>query len=184
MPIDRSLIRKKSSIYAEVLIQAAKATDSVFAVTDQLEQVLMTIRSHAELRNTLMERTIPGADRANILKDVFSGFNPALLEVLCVMVDRDDLGLLSRVNERSMDLAEEALDAVIIDVTTVLDLDDGLRKSIKEKFSAQFGKGVLLREHKDPSLLGGIVLSAHGSRIDASVSFQLDNARATLMQAW
>jgi F-type H+-transporting ATPase subunit delta len=62
----------------------------------------------------------------------------------------------------------------------VVELDDGLRDGIRKKYSAQFGKGVLLREHTDPSLVGGIVLSAHGRRIDASVASQLESARVVL----
>jgi len=184
MPIDRSLIRKKSSIYAQVLLDAVKADDSVFAVSTELELVLATIRSHAELRNTLTDRTLPYQDRCGILAEVFSGLHAGLLQVLAVMVERDDLGLLARVNESYITLAEDALDAVIIDVTTVVALDDTLRQSIQQKYSAQFNKGILLREHVDPTLLGGVMLSAHGCKIDASVSYQLENARATLAQAW
>ena len=33
---------------------------------------------------------------------------------------------------------------------------------------------VVLNEHVDKSLLGGIIMSANGRRIDASMRFQLD----------
>ena len=184
MPIDRALIRKKSTVYAETLLEAVKADGAIFSVSGELEQVVATIRGHVELRDTLTDRTLPHKDRSAILKEVFAGLNPLLLEVMAVMVERDEVYLLNRINERYKELAEEALDSVIIDVTTVVELDDALRDSIVKKYSAQFGKGVLLREHINASLVGGIVLSAHGSRIDASVDFQLKNARSTLAKQW
>ena len=65
-------------------------------------------------------------------------------------------------------------------MTTVVELDDALRQTIKSKYAAQFGKDVMLREHVDPSILGGIVLSARGKKIDASVSAQLEQVRVAL----
>ena len=184
MPIDRTLIRKASNIYAKTLLEAVKAEDAVFVVSGELEQVLTTIRAHAGLRNTLTDRTLSEGFRSDLLREVFRGFNPILLEVLSVMLQRGELNLLSRINERYIELAEEALSSIIIDVTTVVELDDSLRDSIKKKYSAQFKKEVLLREHIDSSMVGGIVLSAHGNRIDASVSSQLENARNVLAEQW
>jgi F-type H+-transporting ATPase subunit delta len=180
MSTDRTLTRKASTIYAEVLLQAARDEGVVFEVSGQLEQVLATIRGNVDLRNTLRDRTIPADTRLRIVREIFAGFNAGLVEVFGVMVERDDLPLLARVNEVYIDLAEQELDSVILDVTTVVELDDALRNSIQKKYSAQFGRGVLLREHIDPALVGGIVLSAHGRRIDASVVSQLESARVVL----
>jgi F-type H+-transporting ATPase subunit delta len=180
MPTDRTLTRRASAIYAEVLLQAAREESTIFEVSGQLEQMLSVIRGNVEFRNTLTDRTLPAELRLRIAREVFASFDAALLEVLGVMVERNDVLLLSRVSELYIDLAEQELDSIIIDVTTVVELDDALRDSIQKKYSAQLGKGVLLREHIDPTLVGGIVLSAHGRRIDASVSSQLENARVVL----
>jgi F-type H+-transporting ATPase subunit delta len=182
MPTDRTLLRKTSTVYAEVLLQATADENSAFEVSGQLEQILTFIRGNVELRNTLADRTLPGDARARVIEEVFAGFDPVLLKVLAVMIQRDDISVLARVNETYIDLVEEKLNAVIIDVTTVVALDDALRDSIQQKYSAQFGRRVLLREHIDPSLLGGIVLSARGRRIDASVASQLESARMALVR--
>jgi F-type H+-transporting ATPase subunit delta len=180
MSTDRALIRKTSAVYAEVLLQAAREEGTIFEVSEQLEQVLAAVRGTIELRHTLTDRMIPAALRSRIAKEVFASFDAALVEVLGVMVERDDVLLLNRVGEIYIDLAERELNSIIIDVTTVVELDDALRSSIQKKYSAQLGKGVLLREHVNPALVGGIVLSAHGQRIDASVASQLENARVVL----
>ena len=184
MPIDRALIRKKSTVYAQTLLEALPDDAARFAASGELEQVLATTRGHLELRNTLTDRTLPPKAREAIVKDVFKGLREELLAVVAVVVERDDLGILGRINERYLELAEEALGAVILDVTTVVELDNSLRDNIRQRFSAQSGKAVLLREHIDPSLLGGVVISTHGRRIDASVQTQLASARRTMTQAW
>jgi F-type H+-transporting ATPase subunit delta len=180
MSIDRTLIRATSAVYAEVLLDAARDGGAALEVSGQLGQVLAVIRGNVELRDTLTDRILPHETRVAIVREVFASLDEALVGMLAVMVERDEIGLLDRVSEAYTDLVERKLDALILDVTTVVELDDNLRAGIKKKYSAQCGRDVLLREHIDPSLVGGVVLSAHGRRIDASVVSQLENARAML----
>ena len=96
------------------------------------------------------------------------------------MVERGEVNLLTRVNRAYAELAEAELGAVIVDVTSAIELDDHLRDVIKNKLSRDFGTDILLREHVDPSILGGIIMSARGNRIDASMASQLERARVAL----
>ena len=180
MANNRMLIKREVTTYAEVLLDAAKAEDKVFEVAGQLEELQQVIRMHPGLRDALADQSTAIEVRASIIGDVFSGYDAALIEVFTVMVDRHEMALLHRVVEEFGALAEEALGVVILDVTTVVELDDKLREAIKQKFAAQFGKDVMLREHIDASILGGIVIGAHGKRIDASVSTQLEKVRVAL----
>lgn len=180
MPKDRMLIKREVTTYAEVLLEATKQTGNVLEVAGQLKELHEVILTHPNLREALYEDTLPAEARVNVLNEVFKGFDPALLKVVGVMVERREIGLLHRVVGEFEALAEEALNVVILDVTTVVELDDALRQTIKSKYAAQFGKDVMLREHVDPSILGGIVLSARGKKIDASVSAQLEQVRVAL----
>lgn len=181
MPNDRMLIKGEVTTYAEVLLEATQASGSTFEVTGQLEELQNTLRSHPGLKETLANDSIDMDARGSIIDEVFAGYDASLLEVFKVMVERKELSLLHRVVEEYGQLAEEALGAVIIDVTTVVSLDDELREAIKNKFADQFGGAtIMLREHIDPSILGGIILGAHGKRIDASVSARLEQTREAL----
>ena len=64
--------------------------------------------------------------------------------------------------------------------TTAVPLDDALRRIITEKAEADLDTNVVLRESVDKSILGGIIMSTNGKRIDASVASQLDHARNVL----
>ena len=75
---------------------------------------------------------------------------------------------------------ETKLNLCILDVTTVVELDDHLRDIIKQKAESELGMKVVLRERIDKSILGGIIMSAGDKRIDASVASQLNNARIVL----
>jgi F-type H+-transporting ATPase subunit delta len=184
MPTDRALKKKESVVYAEVLLDATLPRGVAFEVSGQLEQMSGIIRGNVELRSALTDRSLPEQTRCAIVREVFNeGFDDALVAVLEVMVKRDDVALLGKVSEAYLERAEDALNAVFVDVWTVVALDDGLRESIRSKFSGQSGRDVRLREHIDGGMVGGIVLSSHGRRIDASVASQLKSARVVLAQS-
>jgi F-type H+-transporting ATPase subunit delta len=182
MTTSASVVKAKAAVYAQVLLETAveQGTTKVLALTSEFDRLLKTVRGSIELRNALTDTGIPANARRAIAAEVFAGFDPSLLEVFSVMIEREELDVLGRANAIFLEKAEQALKAVIIDVATVVALDDRLRKQIVDKYSTELGSGVLLREHIDPSLVGGIVLSLHGKRIDASVLSQLESARLVL----
>lgn len=181
MPIDRNLIKAEVATYARVLLEAAQGEDKVFEINAQLGEALHAIRGSMNLRDALEDKSTPAEVRSNIVKEVFKDYDVALVSTLALMAERDFIGYLSRVCEAYDLAAEDATNSVVVDVTTAVELTDELRGKLKKKLSTQYdGKDVVLQEHVDKSILGGIVMSAHGKRIDASVTSQLENARLVL----
>ena len=183
MRTSRALAKQIVGTYAGVLLDAASVEGSVDAVYSQLDAVLRLVRGHAPLRDALLDDSVDGAARAKVAKDVFAGLNPALVDTLAVMAERGNFDLLSSLAEAYDSLAEEKRGIVAVDVTTAVALSEALRETITNKLAADMGSGVVLREKVDPAIIGGIVLSTHGHRIDASIASQLENARLVLSTA-
>lgn len=180
MPADRTQIRKEVQTYAAVLLQAAQGQDTVFDVYDQLVEATKLLRGSNDLRDALADAAIPLEKRQTILQEVFKDFDPALVQALCLMLERDEADLLPRIAEEYGAQVEETLKVCIVEVVTAIELDDALRDKIRKKLSADLGRDIVLREKVDPSILGGIVMSTQGKRIDASILSQLEEARIVL----
>ncbi len=183
MPTNRLVAKETVDTYAQVLLDAANAAggqDAVLEVRDQLEVVMRALRSNIDLEVALAEKAYAPEQREALVRNVFAGMNPVLVDVLLVMAERDDLELTNRVYAAYDGLIEEKLGVVVVDVTTAVPLDDALRETISNKAAQDLGKKVVLRERVDKSILGGIIMSASGRRIDASIATQLDTARTVL----
>ena len=183
MPTNRLVIKETVDTYAQVLLDAANAAggqEAVLEVRDQLEVVTKALRSNIDLQVALAEKAYTPEQREELVRNVFTGMPPALVDVLLVMSERDDLELANRVYAAFDGLIEEKLGVVVVDVTTAVPLDDALRETISNKAAQDLGKKVVLRERVDKSILGGIIMSASGRRIDASIATQLDTARTVL----
>lgn len=183
MPTNRLVIKERVVTYASVLLDAAQEAggqDTVLEIRDQAEQVVGFMRSNMDLSGALEDISYSPEQRNEIARGVFAAYNPVLADVLCVMAERGDIALLHRVLNAYEEQIESKLNIVVVDVTTVVPLDNNLREIIKKKAEADLETNVVLRERIDESILGGITMSANGKRIDASVLSQLESARSVL----
>ena len=186
MPTNRLVVKETIATYASVLFDAvnkADGQDGVLDVRAQLGEVTKAVRGNVDLSSALADSSYTPEQRGELARNVFAQCNPALVEVLGVMAERGEIGnLIGRVAAAYEEQLGSKLNLAVVDVTTVVPLDDHLREVITKKAETELGMKVVLDEKIDKSLLGGIIMSANGRRIDASMRFQLDNARAVLRQ--
>lgn len=185
MPINRLVVKEEVATYAAVLLDGlyeAGGQDAVLEGREQLKTVADYVHTSVDLSDALADPGYTPEQHHALIKNTFSGLgmNPLLVDVLAVMGERGDIALLERVWSSFGEQLEAKLNVTLVDVTTAVALDEGLRQTIKEKTATDFGTDVILLEHVDKSILGGIVMSAHGKRIDASVQSQLESARNVL----
>lgn len=183
MPTTRQILKEKVATYSSVLLDGAYEAggqDAVLEVRDQAERILRIARSNMDLSDALEDSSYTPEQRGQLVRNLFASSNPVLVDVLAVMAEREDFALLSRVWASYGEQLERKLNVTVVDVTTVVELDDHLREVITKKAETDLGTNVVLREHIDKSLLGGILMSANGKRIDASVLSQLESARNVL----
>ncbi len=185
MPNNRHLEQGKVLTYASVLLDGVYESggqDAVLEVRDQFESIVKIIRSNMDLAGALSDKSAKPEDRAAVARGTFAMCNQNLAEMLAVMAERNDIDLVNRIYTSFVEQLERKLNVVIVDVTTVVSLDDHLREVITNKVQADLKANVVLREHIDKSLLGGILITAGGKRIDASVASKLEAARTALKQ--
>ena len=185
MPNNRHLEQGKVLTYASVLLDSVYESggqDAVLEVRDQFESVVKIIRSNMDLAGALSDSSSKPETRASVARGTFAMCDQALCETLAVMAERKDIDLVNRIYASFVEQLERKLNIVVVDVTTVVSLDDHLREVITNKVAADLKANVVLREHIDASLLGGILITAGGKRIDASVASKLEVARTALKQ--
>ena len=185
MPTNRLVAQKQIAVYASAMFEAANAAggqDAVLEVRNQMEEILRLLHSDMDLSMALSNTGYTPEQRNALVKAVFADCNPAFTEVMAVMAERGDADKLQSVYKAYGEELDSKLNMCVVDVTTVVALDDNLRHIIIEKAESELGKKAVLRERIDPSILGGIIMSVNGKHIDASVVSQLNKARHVLKE--
>lgn len=185
MATNRLVEKGKVEIYATTLFDStyeAKGQDGIVEVRNQISELLKLIYSDMDLIYALSNPDYTPEQRHDLAKGVFASANPELSEVLAVMSENGDADMLSRVYHAYEQIMVDKLNLCVVDVVTVVPLDDDLRKLIEQKTEADLGCKATLNESVDESILGGIIMSVNGKRIDASVISQLNHARHLLKE--
>jgi F-type H+-transporting ATPase subunit delta len=183
MATNRLVVKEQVSVYASVLFEGAYAAggqDAVLEVREQLSELIRLMQSDLELSRSLSNTDLAPEQRKQFVEGVLEKAQPTLREVVAVMAERGETDLLLRVNEEFRTLIGSKLGICVVDVTTVVSLDDNLRRIITEKVEADLGRRAVLREHIDTDILGGIIMDVDGNYIDASMISQLNRARNVL----
>ena len=185
MATNRLVEKQEVATYASALLRAAQEAggrDKVLAIRSELGAVATAVRSESEIVEVLTDGAYEPEQRNATARKLFSMCDPILVDVLAVMAERGDVEKVARVVASFEEQLRSELNLNVVEVTTAVPLDDDLRAKITAKLAADFGTDVVLDEHVDKSILGGIIMSANGRRIDASVTSQLDHARNVLTQ--
>ena len=66
---------------------------------------------------------------------------------------------------------------IMADVTTALPIDEGFEEVVRQMLAVKKDDQVILREHVDPDLIGGIRVRSAGRELDATVRHQLMKLR-------
>ncbi len=184
---NRHVINETIAAYANATIDGANAAggkEAVVEIRNQMLEILGFMASNIDLRLACDDEGYTPEEREGIVKAVFGSgsYNDILISLLCVMASRGDMGKLRGVYHKYEELIESKLNFNVVDVTTVVELDDNLRTVITKKAESDLGRECVLVEHIDPSIQGGIIMSTGGRYVDASVRTRFDRARIALKE--
>jgi F-type H+-transporting ATPase subunit delta len=182
---NRHVIKETIAVYANAILDGAYADggrERVVAIRNQMIEILGFMATNIDLRYSCDDEEFTPEQREQIVNNVFGAYDPKLVRLLSIMAAHCDVAKLRGVYHEYEDLIESKLNFNVIDVTTVVDLDDNLRTVITQKAESDMGRDCVLVEHIDPSIQGGIIMSTRGRYVDASVRSQFNKARLVLKE--
>ena len=182
---NRHVINETIAAYANAAIDGANAAggkEAVVEIRNQMLEILGFMASNIDLRLACDDEGYTPEEREGIVRSVFGSYNDILVSLLSVMASRRDMGKLRAVYRKYEELIVSKLNFNVVDVTTVVELDDNLRTVITKKAESDLGRDCVLVEHIDPSIQGGIIMSTGGRYVDASVRTRFDRARIALKE--
>ena len=183
MKTNRLVVNGKIDAYTSAIVDNVYeryGREELVNVRNQMRLVIRQLRSNPKFLQLVKEEALPPEQMNQIVRSVLEGCNPVFVEVSAVMGENHDMDLIPRLlHEYDRQLADK-YNVVAVDVRTAVPLDDHLRQMIIDKVKAELGKDAIINESIDKNMLGGIVMTVQGKRIDASVRAQLNRARIEL----
>ena len=152
-------------------------------VQQQLEDFAATFAGSKELREVLLNPSLPTGKRVAILDAVnrLIGCGPKVRNFLAVLISRERLAALSEIVEEYRLEMNRRLDISDAEVVTARRLQDQERAKIEQEVAELAGTRVNATFRQDKSLIGGAIVRIGSTIYDGSVRGRLERLKERLV---
>ena len=179
------LLNTIATPYAEALLQIGAQQDCSDALADDADAVLSIWRTSDDLRDAMASPVLEPAVKKSVLVSIFSdALQPATLNLLKLLADRQRTNLVGAVFDRFLELYRAAQDIARAHVTSAVPLSDSQQEALVERLRAMVGCAAIdCSTDVDASLIGGLIVRIGSRVVDASVAGQVRRLGISLAKA-
>jgi ATP synthase F1 delta subunit len=172
-----------AEVYARALFEAAKESDVLDRVHDELDEVVDALDENQELQMFFFSPYFSSDEKKDAVDRVVSGADERTVNFLKLLAERHRMPVLFRIRRDFDELWAEENKLLTVSVTSAVELDKKLVKDIGKRIEEQTGRDVDLESKVDPYVLGGLVVRVGNMVLDASVRNRLEQLRKQVARA-
>ncbi len=176
-----------ANIYAKSLIDLADeqgGRDLINEVGDELREIVRLADEDRRFNEFLSSVIVPTSERAQSLRNIFSGrITDLTLRFLLVVNRKGRLGHLRQIARAFKTLREEKFGYVAVALTTARDLTGEQVLSITNRLRDALKREPIIPTTVNPGLIGGMKVQIGDQLIDASVASRLRRMRERLAES-
>jgi F-type H+-transporting ATPase subunit delta len=172
--------------YAHAFASVATASRlDTAAAQQQLHDFSETLAGSRELREVLMNPSIPGDQKLKVLDAIAGriGMFPQVRNFLAVIMDHQRLDELEEILTEYHAVADEQANMAEAEITSARPLNDHDRAELEAEVAKLAGGRVRTTYHQDATLLGGAVVRIGSTVYDGSIRTQLQQLKQRLANA-
>ena len=166
-----------AQVYARALFEVAKERDSLDTVREQVGEVADAIDADRNLATFFFSPYFSTEEKKDGLHGAVEGADESVMNFLELLLEKHRMPVIFRIRRELDALWREENKMLPVQVTSAVELDDELVRSLGDRISEQTGRKVDLTSTVDPDIVGGIVLRVGNSIMDASIRNRLEQLR-------
>ncbi|HEX4578058.1 MAG TPA: ATP synthase F1 subunit delta [Edaphobacter sp.] len=164
---------------------AASSHLDTTAAQQQLNDFSKTFAGSHELREVLMDPSIPNEQKLKVLDAIAAriGMFPQVRNFLAVIMEHQRLGELDEILAEYHAIADEQSHLTEAEIISAHPLNDQDRADLEAQVAKLAGGRVRATYHQDATLLGGAVVRIGSTVYDGSIRTQLQQLKQRLVNA-
>lgn len=164
-------------VYARSLFEVARDQGRLDQVAEQLGQVDDAFVASDDLRLFFYSPYFSSGEKRDALPRLVVDGEPALTNLLDLLVENHRLPVLPRLRRAFDDLWREERKLLAVTITSAVPLDEQAAQRIGDEIGRRTGRQVELTSSVDPELIGGLTLRVGNQILDASIRNRLESLR-------
>ncbi len=169
--------------YATALMGLALEKNNLEQFAGDVEFINNTMAQSKELRLFLASPIIKKTVKLEVFKELLkTRTNKDLAEFVEFIISKNREELLPDIIKRFLEMRDDKLGIVRGEVTCAVELTTGQQGNLKKELELRTGKKVELTFKVDPKIIGGFLVKAGDTVIDASITNQLKMLRKSFSE--
>ena len=166
-----------AQVYARSLFEVARDQDKLDDVREQLGEFADAVENDRSLTTFFFSPYFSTEEKMEGQHKAVTGAEPILMNFLELLLEKHRMPAIHRIRRAYDDMWREEHKLLSVHVTSAVELDDKLVKSLGDRISEPTGRQVDLPAKVEPDIIGGIVLRVGNSILDASIRNRLEQLR-------
>jgi F-type H+-transporting ATPase subunit delta len=176
-------VEELARVYSEALFGASREKGKIDLIRDQLGAFADALESNRELSTFFFSPSFSTREKQEAIGRVLAGADDMFLNFLNLLIDNHRLPVIFRIRKQYEALWREENKLLPVEITSAVELDEQVARSIAERVEQQTGRRVELTKRVDESILGGLVVRVSNMILDASIKNQLERLRRQVARA-
>jgi F-type H+-transporting ATPase subunit delta len=172
-----------AQVYSRALFQSAMEHGELDEIQEQLGTWADALGENKNLQTFFFSPRFSSVEKKDAIRKIIEGGNERFLNFLELLAERHRLPATFRIRRAFDELWREEHKMLPVEVTSAIELDDALVRSIGDRIQTQTGRRIELTSRVDPDIIGGIVLRVGNKVLDASVHGRLERLRRQITRA-
>ena len=174
---------KYAKTYAGALYDLAAEEHLEETIRNDLVSVCAMLREMPEYRKLLATPAISKEERKKLLEEAWNGnINQYTLNFLRMLCDGNSISEIFNCEEEFKNRYNKDRGIIEVCVTSAVALTETQKTALLSAVEKKTGHKVILQEKTDPSIIGGLKLSAEGKEYDGTVAYHLDSISKMLSE--
>lgn len=167
--------------YAQSLIELSEERKVTDNVMEDMKAILHASNENREFRSFLRSPLIKEDKKAAIFDKIFTGCNELTHKFNHLLIKNKREYLLPLIADQFIAKVNEQRGIVPLTLTSAVALDAKVRENIISRLNKEVNAQLEIEEVIDEKLIGGFIVQMGDTKIDASISYQLEKMRQSLL---
>jgi F-type H+-transporting ATPase subunit delta len=172
-----------AQVYARSLFEVARDDGVLDDVQQQLAIWADALNDNRDLQVFFFSPRFSRTEKKQAIRRIIDGGDERFLNFLELLAERHRLPVTFRIRRAFDDLWREEHKLLPVEVTTAVELEESVVKSIGDRIEDKTGRKVELTSKVNPDIIGGLVLRVGNKILDASVHGRLERLRRQITKA-
>jgi F-type H+-transporting ATPase subunit delta len=170
--------------YAQALAGSLEDDAEFAAVSRELAEFQERISVHVALKQTLASPFVAARKKTQVIRDILDmlDLRKKTKRFILLLLENDRLPLLGDILNEIPALWNEHRGVTTFEVSSVVSLDEGQKKRLRERLERLEGRPVFLRYSINPGLVGGFSLRKGNLIFDASIKGHLTQIKERISE--